>query len=418
MKSLMHLPNILRLALITLFALAVVGCAAMHQAQQPAPAPEVAASQPVESAPPPPTPEPAAPVEVALALPLSGPYGVIASKISQGGEAGRNTLQQRGQVVNLHIIDTDKPDWLQQLQQLPDSVKIVGGPLRPDRFANVVQSGLNKKLAFFTFLQDLGNAAEGRDAWRFFSSPYDQMRTLLQMARKEFSIYNVGVLYPEEPFGKRIVQLFLEEAKKEGINVSAMQSYPPEDPLRWSEIVAALLYSNKEAPIDAVFLPDVWSKAEMLVPYIFYHQREDLIIMGSTLWGQTLTKERNVDIHNFRLSIFPATWWSEGNTMAARELRKAYPNEEPNFWEVLGFDFVRFATRMNSLPAAWTPEQVNQHIRSAQNLEWSMAPISWSDTGIAKQDMFLFTPSNGGMRPADMQDMRQRRQAVKARLQY
>lgn len=357
-------------------------------------------------------------VDVALALPLSGPYGVIASKIRQGADTARNVLLQRGITMRVYPIDTDQPDWMQQLQRLPDSVKIVGGPLRPDNFTKALQSGATRQRVFFTFLQDLGGAVEGQDAWRFFSSPSDQMRTLLQTARNEFSIYNVGVLYPDEPFGKRIVQLFLDEAKKEGITVAAMKAYPPEDPLRWSELVAELLYSNQAAPIDAVFLPDVWSKVEMLVPYFFYHQREDLIIMGSTLWGQTLTKERNVDVHNFRLSIFPGAWWEGSNTLAARDLRTANQGEEPGFWEVLGYDFVRFASRLGSVSGAWTPEEVNQRIRSAQSMEWSMAPISWSAEGIAEQDMFLFTPDNGGMRPASLQDIRQRRQALQVRLQY
>ncbi len=419
MKPHFSLPYLWRLAVFLAFSLIVAGCGMLppverHKRTTPvAETVEQPAAQQTE-----PLQVPPQTYDVALALPLSGPYGVIASKIRQGADTARTVLLQRGITMQVYPIDTDQPDWLQQLQRLPDSVKIVGGPLRPDSFSAALQSGATRQRVFFTFLQDLGGAAEGQEAWRFFSSPSDQMRTLLQTVRNEFSIYNVGVLFPDEPFGKRIVQLFVDEAKQEGINVSAMKAYPPEDPLRWSELVAELLYSNPGAPIDAVFLPDVWSKVEMLVPYFFYHQREDLIIMGSTLWGQTLTKERNVDIHNFRLSIFPGAWWEGSNALAARDLRTANAGEEPSFWEVLGYDFVRFASRLGPLSAAWTPEEVNQRIMSAQVMEWSMAPISWNSAGIAEQDMFLFTPNNGGMRPADLQNIRQRRQELKARLQY
>ena len=45
----------------------------------------------------------------------------------------------------------------------------------------------------------------------------------------------------------------------------------------------------------------------------------------------------------------------------------------PDFWEGIGYDFVRMASVMN-LQTPWTPAQVNRRLASAQNMEWSMAP--------------------------------------------
>lgn len=355
--------------------------------------------------------------DIALALPLSGPYSPIAQKILAGARAAVANLAEQGVSVSLAEIDTYASDWVQRLQALPPSFKVVGGPLRPNAFSDVENAGLNKERVFFTFLQGMGTSLEGRDAWRFFSSPDDQIRTLLQVARRDFGIVHVGVLYPNEPFGKRIAQLFIDGAEQEGVEVNAVQAYPPEDPLRWSEIVAELLYKGDGEAIQAVFLPDVWSKAEMLVPFFFYHQREDLLLMGSTLWGQTLNENINVDLHNFRLSLFPAVWWPQSNTPAARELPLLIPEMgTPEFWHVLGYDFIRFASGLNAIPENWTPLEVNTIIQSAQKMNWSMAPITWRADGVAKQDMFLFTPAKSGMQPADLPAMRQRQQAVKARM--
>ena len=45
------------------------------------------------------------------------------------------------------------------------------------------------------------------------------------------------------------------------------------------------------------------------------------------------------------------------------------------------------ASVMN-LQTPWTPAQVNQRLASAQNMEWSMAPMSWSNGKAAVQSGF------------------------------
>lgn len=71
----------------------------------------------------------------------------------------------------------------------------------------------------------------------------------------------------------------------------------------------------------------------------------------------------------------------------------------PDFWEGIGYDFVRMASVMN-LQTPWTPAQVNQRLASAQNMEWSMAPMSWSN-GKAAQALFVFRPVQSGFELAE-----------------
>jgi len=403
-----------RLRAILLFlAVCIAGCSTMQRPPQ----------QPVQAPAEPESAQAVAPAgvpggDIALLLPLSGPYAAIAQQVVNGARTAADELRAGGVQVQLAEIDSFSQDWSSKLQELPGSYTIVGGPLRPSVFQDIALGKRNRERCFFTLLQGLSGATEGRDAWRFFSSPDDQIRTLLQTARNEFAIRNVGVLYPDEPFGKRIAQLFLEASSSGGITVAAMQAYPPEEPLEWSELVAQLLYEGgRNAPIEAVFLPDVWSKVEMLVPYFFYHQREDLLLLGSTLWGQTLSETPNVDMHNFKLALFPAAWWSESQSPAATRLRQQlFDSSGPSFWEALGYDFVRFAARVGPMPQGWDAAYVNRRIQQAQDMNWSMAPISWSQVGEARQDLFLFTPTKNGMKPADLQEMRQRRQAVQSRI--
>lgn len=389
--------------------LVLASCAGRQETASQAETEQAAASQQLDSRP--------QEVHVALVLPLSGPYAAIANKIRTGADAAKELLRSRGITVNLAEMDSNDAGWTHTLKQLPPEYTIVGGPLRPNAFHEASLGSLEQERVFFTFLQGLSGATEGRDAWRFFSSPDDQIRTLLQTARNEFNIRNIAVLYPQEPFGKRISKLFSQVADTQGVTIPAMEAYPPEDPLRWSDVVAQLLFEGAAGPeLQAVFLPDVWSKVEMLVPLFFYHQREDLLLMGSTLWGQTLSETPEVEMHNFRLALFPAAYWDGSNATAARELRNMLPaGSESSLWEALGFDFIRFASRLAPIPPRWDAALVNSRIQQAQGMDWSMAPIAWSQVGEARQDMFLFTPTEQGMRPADLQAMRQRRESVLSR---
>jgi hypothetical protein len=353
---------------------------------------------------------------VALALPLSGPYGPIASKILNGARAAQSSLAGVGVGVELHEIDCTAPDWLQKLSALPPTVSVVGGPLTPDAMESLAKSDQLRKRAFFAFMQNLGKVAEGHSAWRFFSNPTDQMRVLLQAAKDDFSIHRVGILYPDEQFGARVAQLFEEEARRLGMTVGAKSSYPPDDPLRWSEIVTSFLGGKPGAApdFDAVFLPDAWAKIEMLLPFFYLQQNEQLLVMGSTLWGQTYSKEAHIPAHMFRLSIFPGVWLPGRDAPGMSELRKfGKPSqEEPAVWDIIGFDFIRFAAHVGPLAPGWTSAQVNERVRLAQSMPWNMAPIVWDLNGRAQQNMLLYTLGDKNIELADLYRLKHRRDTL------
>lgn len=411
-----RIARVLFLGVATTLLLALAGCTdhggPPPRAREARPSPPPG---PVTPAPPPAVVQKAQPVNcaVAMVLPLSGPYGAIGGKILNGARAARSALAGAGVGVELHEIDCTAQDWLQKLSALPPNVSLVGGPLTPDAMEALAKTDQFRKRAFFSFMQNLGKVAEGQTAWRFFSSPTDQMRALLQAAKDDFSIHRVGVLYPDEQFGARVAQLFEEEARRLGVTVSAKSSYPPDDPLRWDSIVASFLGGKPGAApdFDAVFLPDAWAKIEMLLPFFYLQQNEQLLVMGSTLWGQTYTKEAHIPAHMFRLAVFPGVWHPSRDASGMTELRRfGKPSQEdPSVWDIIGFDFLRFAAHVGPLQQGWTPSQVNERIRLAQSMPWNMAPIVWDATGHAQQNMLLYTPGDKNIELADLFRLKQRR---------
>lgn len=333
---------------------------------------------------------------LALALPLSGPFKSIGWKVMQGANLAQAELSSMGYDVAVEALNTDSADWIQKVRDLPAQYHVIGGPLRLSEVSQLQDSGLLQSRAFFTFLNSTGELTEGYDAWRFFSSPQDQVRALVNFAANRHGVRQVAVLYPDEPFGRKMGELFSEQARANGMEITAMRAYPPKDQSSWYDIVGQLVAS---AQFDAVFIPGDWEHAKMLVPNFVYHKRGDVLVLGPSLWAQTLSRQSYVVENDFRYTAFPGAWWSGNTAPAAQSLETlaAQKNIEVDFWVALGYDFVRFANAFGTLPQAWTAQDVNQRLQdSAQLINWAEAPITWSPQGAAEQDLFLFRPTLQG----------------------
>ncbi len=332
---------------------------------------------------------------IALVLPITGPYGRVGSKVVRGAGYAQAELAQQGISLDIQIINSDSSDWENSLRSLPADVHIIGGPLQVDVFKRMQAGGLIQAKPVFTFLSSLGDAREGQDAWRFFSSPTDQIHTLLDAATQSFGVTSIGILSPDEQYGQKMSQLFQQAAMSRGMSISSTINYPPKESLHWGDNVGEVVKSG----CNAVFLPGDWSDAEMLVPYLLYHGAENTLVMGTTIWGQTLAKKKYAEMPSFNKTIFPGVWWEHNSTPATRSLiRQVVANKQPapDFWVALGYDFVRMAAQMGEIPPNWQPQQINQMLQSAENISWSMAPLSWDASGKATQHLFVFKPTQTG----------------------
>lgn len=352
-------------------------------------------------------------VGLVLALPVTGPYAKVGVKILRGAGLAQWRLAQDGLDVDLKVINTEIPGWEARLAALPGHYSVVGGPLRVDAFKKLYEAGSDgadvlRQRAVFTFLASLGDLAEGRDAWRFFTSRVDEVRSLVNLAVSELGITDLAVFYPEEKFGRTMAQIFYNQAAPLGGRIRGMQSYPPGEFKQWSKRIGKLLkvpddfQENTEAPLErpdfgAVFIPDGWRQAQTLLPNFFFYEGDSLVFLGPGLWSRALDSAKGVDEHYYRLAVCPGAWWEDSD--GGRNLQNALTEEglgQADFWVALGYDFIRFAGKLGTLPSGWDADDVNRRIRSAQEIDFSMAPLTWDDSGVGSQNLFLFSPVRNG----------------------
>ncbi len=358
---------------------------------------------------------------VTLVLPTTGDYAPFGNKIVRGAKVAQTELQRSGAQIDLHVINTESPSWLQELQQLPPQCTTVGGPLRHDRYMQIKYAGITANKALFTFTPSLDASDEGSVAWRFFSSPEDQIQAVLQFTAN-LGISSYGLLSPGDAYGQRMSNLFVSAVQSKGGTVK-VASYDPHASDTWNNVMKSFIgsYMRGKIPVpsttfQAVFIPDSWENLELLVPFLFYQGEDRLVLMGTNLWEQGLANKSSVNVANLDLAIFPGAWNDTSPNASAAALIAALAaagNDAPEFWEGTGYDFVRFASLLN-LQQPSSPLEINRRIAQAQRMEWAMAPISWTN-GKASQKLFIFHPTNTGFELVNSVEFKDRLDEIRAR---
>lgn len=251
-----------------------------------------------------------------LALPQSGPYAPIAGKITRGAQLAKDEMAANGVAIRLETLNTADSGWLQKLAALPPACAVVGGPLQTGVYAKARQAGALEKRTFFTFLPTLEPGDEGARAWRMFPSPQDQVDALIHFASEGLNIRTYGAFYPNDAYGMRMTGL-LEQSLASRNMLLQKAVYNPADAASWSTAVAPLINAKTpegsttpipQTAFEALFLPDSWKNMEMLTTSLLYNGEDRLVLLGTTLWEQSLTGKTVPHAESYALAVFPGAW--------------------------------------------------------------------------------------------------------------
>ena len=356
-----------------------------------------------------------APVCVALVLPQSGPAGALGKQIAEGALAAADQLNAKGRKADVRVIDTALPDWQEQLKALPAEFVMVGGPLLPSQTAAVKQAAAGR--AVFTFTNSLPEGDEGVNAWRFFSSPQDQVRALLDGA-ESIGLTSFGIFTTGDGYGKRMSAAFEKEAVERGFSVTT-GTYTATDMSSWTKDASAFLKTEvgeqrgsipvATAEFKSIFLTDSWKNMDMLVSILHYGGAHSKLILGTSLWEQSLNAASRNNAATFALTVFPAAWDPSSTDEGPQAFRAAMQgrNAKADDWSALGYDFVQTAAAL-SPDDHWAPALLNEWLASAPAVNWAGAPLSWNENGLASRRLFLLRPAATGTLPADLDAMKER----------
>lgn len=245
---------------------------------------------------------PIADVNIVAVLPLTDQNAAqYAKEIASGLElAIRNFVS--GGSIGLSVKDSrgSEQEAARLVTQAAADSKVVAvvGPFTSRESGLPAQEANRAGLPMIAISQrgDLTNI--GPNIFRIFLTPKHQAEAVARYAVRVQGHRQLGILYPEDNYGRQIRSFFENEATRLGAQITAVDSYDPKT-RDWDEAVKRLtggqvnrkVSTSYQAETDftALYIPDSASVVAQILSQMAYYDVTRMQYLGSSLWlGQDL----------------------------------------------------------------------------------------------------------------------------------
>lgn len=139
------------------------------------------------------------------------------------------------------------------------------------------------------------------------SFPLDQeVQFTARYIVEELRAKDVGILYPDTPYGNLMSKMMSSELEKFGSETAYNRGYPSK--IRdFTSLATDLKAQIKEHLLpQALYIPDSWRRVVLLVPQLAFHEIRGITLVGCTLWDNPNLVREAKDYVEY--SLFPDTF--------------------------------------------------------------------------------------------------------------
>ncbi|MBC2742914.1 MAG: penicillin-binding protein activator [Desulfosarcina sp.] len=171
------------------------------------------------------------PFTVGCVLPLSGSYAIYGQRALNGIELALSQSGEMGNGIPFQIIIKDSrsdPGATVKAMDELDQQKVgaILGPMSASKAA--AASAQARGIPILVFTQREGVPDIGTYVFRNFITPQMQVRSLVSFAVEELGVRRFAILYPDENYGWRYMNLFWDQVVEHGGVVNGVEAYDPE----------------------------------------------------------------------------------------------------------------------------------------------------------------------------------------------
>ncbi len=351
-----------------------------------------------------PTPAPLKGTTVALVVPRSAGQGAVNALI-QGARTGAQSQAGTRQPARVVVVYSDG-DWLKQLAALP--ARTIVGALGSERvYRQMKTAGVMDKRVVFGFMTHLPDGDEGTSAWRFYPSRADQAEAVARLTVDQLGIRSVASFGTEDEYSVNMVGEFEQNLASRGVVLQRITAVG--SPSSWGELLRPHVSPETNesngtlrpnTPFEAVFLTDSWRRLKSVHTAFGSNGEDRLLLAGTMIWDGYNARGNQSAEQYLRLVTWPTAYLP---TSAPASLVSARAN---TFWGALGYDFARFAARLQ-IEGRPDAAEVNRAVRQVSSMSFIMAPISYDSGGRASQKLYMVQPGAAGPQPVDVSALRQ-----------
>jgi ABC-type branched-subunit amino acid transport system substrate-binding protein len=352
---------------------------------------------------------------VGCLLPLSGPFAIYGQEVLNGMALGMGLFGDTPPSVGLELFIRDtqgEPEkTVAALEELAGVEKVIAvvGPLASKNAAAAASRAQALGVPLITLTQKESVTLEGDMVFRNFLTQSREVNRLLDCAVEEMGLTRFAVLYPDNAFGRNLMNLFLDQVKKVGGVVTVAEPYDPEETdfaeqirrmtgrhgpssglsrMRemWSpEMEERRIRPEEPEPIihfDAVFIPDHVQRVVMIAPQLLYHDVRDVLLMGTSLWhSPELVQEAGDYVQG---AIFTTGFFSDSDdeqvVRFVREYMEAF-NAQPGLLAATGYDTIRLLLKLMSTGDIRTRKGLQRELLERRGVEGVTGDLSFDGDG-------------------------------------
>jgi branched-chain amino acid transport system substrate-binding protein len=243
-------------------------------------------------------PSPAAAVRVALLAPLSGKAAHIGESFLNASQMALFDLKMNG--FEIAPYDTQStPEGARQaaLKAVSEGATLILGPLFADSVRAVRSVAARSKVSVIGFSTDWTTASSNSYVMGFM--PFTQVQRIVQHAAKK-GYRKIGVIAPDDLYGQAVINTYLEEAARYGIQTVDIVRFKPgidDISLRIREFSKydqrrdeeGELFEEYELPFDAVLMAVGSEQAIAVSNLLTFHDLDPRSVkrLGTGLWDDT-----------------------------------------------------------------------------------------------------------------------------------
>ena len=140
---------------------------------------------------------------------------------------------------------------------------------------------------------------------------------------------------------------------------------------------------------------------DTILSYMQYHGAHKKVILGTSLWEQSLSNPVSINPQTFALTLFPVSYDSQRESPYKEFFQTELIKQQSKgtSWIALGFDFVLMSSRLQ-LNERKSGSEINKRL-AALKVDYIGAPFKYDQNGKLSRELMINQPARSGCTPYD-----------------
>lgn len=353
---------------------------------------------------------------VGVVLPLTGKQSGIGYKALHGIQMGLGVFGKKNSGFRLAVIDSEgNPDTarraVERLVQEDGVVGVIGGLLSKTATAEASKAQeLGVPMILLT--QRAGATQAGDYVFRNALTSQMQVQKIVETAMEKVGMKNFAILFPNDAYGVEFANLFWDEVRARGGEITGAQPYDPQETDfrgHVQRLVGTYYFEDRadeyklharawaeknprrsarqSAPtveellppvvdFDALFIPDSAKAIGQIAPMLAYNNVSGVRLLGTNIWNSPALVSRGQKfVEN---SIFVDSYLATDASFLASEFYTGFKStfeEEPGLTEVQAYDSALILRQLIANGAS-TRGSLRERLAGLQNFSGAIGQLS------------------------------------------